>query len=401
MSNNIKLRGVIVPSDFDMELFANEIDKGLITPLSRFESDVNAADPREPLELYINSPGGSVFAANEMLNVLVEWRTTTAQPINITVGAMAASAASMIATALGPVDAHQNSLFMFHSAISGAVGGPESMEDMADLLEKINAQTATRLISRYGVGPDMVAEWFSEGRQGWLTASEAQKYGLVDSIVTADDPEITIDQGQATSMADRGLKVAAMLEPKNINKGGKMNVVEKIKSALGIDAEEPEQIGDQIDAKLAEKKREQDMAYDEGVAEGKRQAKTDAEASVGEQYAEKFDKAEDEHTAEIDERDKKIDELTADKDKLESAMMELNSDIDDREEHIGELQSQLESLTGGLKDKGDGASDGTTKSYWDLVAEMVEDGASKNHAMLTIQRSHPELHKEMLKANKK
>jgi ATP-dependent Clp protease protease subunit len=130
--NRIELRGVIVPSFYDSEWAQGYIDKGLITPESTFRRALANADTGEPVEVYINSPGGSVFAAYEMVNALREWKAANKQPVNIVVGAMAASAASALAVMAGTeIRVHKNAKMMFHGATSETWAGQQGHEDAA------------------------------------------------------------------------------------------------------------------------------------------------------------------------------------------------------------------------------------------------------------------------------
>ena len=66
--SRLNLRGVIVPSEYDATWAAAYIDKGIIMPESRFRALLGEAAKSEPLTVYVNSPGGSVFSAGEMVN---------------------------------------------------------------------------------------------------------------------------------------------------------------------------------------------------------------------------------------------------------------------------------------------------------------------------------------------
>jgi ClpP class serine protease len=96
--SRIELRGVIVPSIYDQDFMEEYIAKGILMPESRFRKMLAEASKTEPLSVYINSPGGSVFAAFEMVNAAVEWKIANSQPLQIVVGAMAASAAFVTAS---------------------------------------------------------------------------------------------------------------------------------------------------------------------------------------------------------------------------------------------------------------------------------------------------------------
>ena len=91
--SRIEIRGVIVPSFYDTEWAQQYIEKGLITPESTFRTALSEAATDAPLEVYVNSPGGSVFSAYEMVNAVRDWKRENNQKANVTIGAIAASEA--------------------------------------------------------------------------------------------------------------------------------------------------------------------------------------------------------------------------------------------------------------------------------------------------------------------
>ena len=211
--SKVNIRGTIVPSYFDMDGMQEFIEKGLITPESYFEKMVNEAPKDEPLEVFINSPGGSVFAGYEMKNIVTRWQLETSQPVTVTIGAMAASAASTFALALGaPISAHENTKFMFHGAGIITWGGKDAHEDQADLLGKINAETMQRLTGKYNINPETVQEWFGEGRMGWLTAQEAKEAGIVDQIIEESAEAMRFSNIELSQLMQNGLAIAALFD---------------------------------------------------------------------------------------------------------------------------------------------------------------------------------------------
>jgi hypothetical protein len=83
---------------------------------------------------------------------------------------------------------HRNAKMMFHGAWTVSIGGKELHQDTAALLEKINGDIKARLVSKYGMAPETVSEWFAEGREGWLSAPSALVVRYEDLI--ASDAEM-------------------------------------------------------------------------------------------------------------------------------------------------------------------------------------------------------------------
>jgi hypothetical protein len=148
-----------------------------------------------------------------MVNAALAWKAQTGQKVNVVIGAMAASmgAAFTVQTA-DRVSVHRNSLMMFHGAWGLQIGGSEAMKDYGGVLEKINANTKAVLLSRYNLQPETVAEWFREGREGWLTADEMKAAGIAQEVVGADDAALDLTGADLADFDAHGLKVAALAQ---------------------------------------------------------------------------------------------------------------------------------------------------------------------------------------------
>jgi ATP-dependent protease ClpP protease subunit len=211
--SRLELRGVIVPSEYDSEWAQKYIDKGIIIPESRFRANLNGVPKGEPLTIYVNSPGGSVFAAGEMINAVREWKAETKQPVTVILGALTASAASAFTImAADTIKAHANAKMMFHGAWTMSIGGKELHQDTAELLGKINADIKARLVGKYGMSPEVVSEWFAEGREGWLTASELVEAKLASEIIQDPSDVIEYDKESMSEIEGNGLGIAALLQ---------------------------------------------------------------------------------------------------------------------------------------------------------------------------------------------
>ena len=211
--SKINLRGVIVPSEYDQEWLASYIEKGMFVPESYFRSELEQAKVDEPLTVHVNSPGGSVFSAYEMVNAVLAWKQETNQTVTVDIGAMAASAASAFAVMCGDVvNCYPNSKMMFHSATTVTLAGPQGHADTADLLTKINQDIQDVLISRYGMDEEVVAEWFDEGREGWLSAEDMKEAGVVSEIMASFVSAVEFTAQDIENVKDRGLDVAALFE---------------------------------------------------------------------------------------------------------------------------------------------------------------------------------------------
>ena len=376
----INIKGIIVPSQFDTEIFNEEINKGIIAPLSHVQAQIDNASKDEPLEVYINSPGGSVFAGHEMLNAIVNWRTQNNQQVTVTVGAMAASAASTIATMLGPVKAHANAMFMFHGASSVAMGGKEAFLDQSDLLEKINRQVITTLISKYNMDIETVGEWFSEGRMGWLDANEAKEVGLVSEVIDNDANVIEFASKEIEQLGQRGLNVAAMLEI-DTKKGVKTMELQDVMLMLQLDPEtaQAEDVQEALDALVEKNATSCDEAYDEGFNAGKSEKLTAEKSEISEKF-----------NAELSQVKEELENVKQEKTKTDNELRNVKKELEKAEQRISKLDKGF--------NLGEDADEATSKdAYWNIVNSLIEEGYSQSQAILKTNKENPELFQALTK----
>jgi len=211
---NLKIQGTIVSPDYDDEYFAAWIDRGIITPSSRVVAAIESAN--EPIDLYINSYGGDVFAGGEMQIALVK-AAVAGKLRTCEVGSIAASMAANIVTALRAngvaVEGHVNSQLMFHGCYTETVGGAQHHEDVAESLRNIN-ECAIANLKRCGV--EECRAWFAEGREKWMPADEAKKCNLFTTIAETDAPAPAEAKQTAARLAAFASSVMSRTEYKSM-----------------------------------------------------------------------------------------------------------------------------------------------------------------------------------------
>ena len=140
---------------------------------------LSAEDPRTDISLYINSPGGSVYAG------LAIYDTMRLIPNDVSTLAMG-FAASMGQFLLcggtpGKRYALPNARIMMHQGSAGIGGTTADIEIQAENLEHTK-QTMERLIAENtGQTPETIAR--DGDRDRWFTAEEAREYGMVDRVL--------------------------------------------------------------------------------------------------------------------------------------------------------------------------------------------------------------------------
>lgn len=140
-------------------------------------------DPDSDIEIYINSPGGSVSAGLAMYDTMQLVKCDVA---TFCVGMAASMGAILLAGgAAGKRYALPNSRVMMHQVAGGYEG---TVSDARIRLEEMNrAQDALMNILAHHTKQDMEKVRRDCDRDYWLSASEAQEYGLVDKVLEKGD----------------------------------------------------------------------------------------------------------------------------------------------------------------------------------------------------------------------
>ena len=136
-------------------------------------------DSKKDINIYINSPGGSVTAG---LAVYDTMQFLTCDVTTYCLG-MAASMAAVLLCAgtKGKRFALPNSDIMIHQVSGGAQGAASDVERQVDYMFKLKKRLIKILSDHTGVPVDKVKD--DSDRDYYMTADEAKAYGLVDEVV--------------------------------------------------------------------------------------------------------------------------------------------------------------------------------------------------------------------------
>lgn len=141
-----------------------------------FNTELKALGPVPEIDLYINSPGGSVFDGISIYNMLKRHKAT----VTVHIDGIAASIASLIAMAGDVVIMPSNAMMMIHDP-SGFVGGTsKEMRDIASALDKMKASMVAAYATKTGLPDEEVRQIMSD--ETWLSAAEAVDMGFADKL---------------------------------------------------------------------------------------------------------------------------------------------------------------------------------------------------------------------------
>ena len=157
------------------------------TPIDDYTANViqaqllylDSADPGKDISIYINSPGGSVYAG---LGIYDTMQYIGCDISTICTG-MAASMAAVLLVAgeKGKRYALKHSRVMIHQPMGGAQGQASDIEITAREIQKLKKELYTIIADHSGNDYEKV--WNDSDRDYWMTAQEACEYGMIDRVL--------------------------------------------------------------------------------------------------------------------------------------------------------------------------------------------------------------------------
>lgn len=140
---------------------------------------LDSADPGKDISIYINSPGGSVYAG---LGIYDTMQYISSDVSTICTG-MAASMAAVLLVAgeKGKRFALPHSRVMIHQPMGGIQGQASDIEITAREILKLKEELYNIISAHSGQPFDRVAK--DSDRDYWMIANEAQEYGMIDKVL--------------------------------------------------------------------------------------------------------------------------------------------------------------------------------------------------------------------------
>ena len=140
---------------------------------------LESTDRNRDIQMYINSPGGSVHAGLGMYDTM---QFITPDIATICTGLAASmGAVLMCAGAKGKRTALKHSRIMMHQPSAGAGGQASDIEITVNEIRKLKKELYEILAHHTGQDTERIAK--DCDRDKWLTAAEAKEYGLVDEVL--------------------------------------------------------------------------------------------------------------------------------------------------------------------------------------------------------------------------
>jgi ATP-dependent Clp protease protease subunit len=140
---------------------------------------LESVDAKKDIQIYLNSPGGSVYAGLGIYDTM-----QFVQPAIATIcTGMAASMAAVIMCAgeKGKRAALRHARIMIHQPMGGAEGQASDIEITAREIQKLKKELYEIIATHSGQTYDKV--WNDSDRDHWMTAEESKAYGMIDEVL--------------------------------------------------------------------------------------------------------------------------------------------------------------------------------------------------------------------------
>lgn len=139
------------------------------------------------ITVWINSPGGDVFAAAQIYNMLMDYTGN----VTVKIDGLAASAASVIAMAGGDVYMSPVSMLMIHNPSTIAIGDSEEMLRAKALLDEVKESIINAYELKSGMSRTKLSHLMDA--ETWMNANKAIELGFADKVMFADGEKTSND----------------------------------------------------------------------------------------------------------------------------------------------------------------------------------------------------------------
>ena len=196
-----------------------------ITP-KQFKSELMSGSG--DITLWINSPGGDVFAASQIYNMLMDYKGN----VTVKIDGLAASAASVIAMAGTRVLMSPVSQIMIHNPMTVAIGNAEEMSKAIDMLSEIKESIINAYELKTNLPRDEISKMMDS--ETWMNARKAVELGFADEIMYTEKDQNSekISNSYIFSRMAVTNKLIDKLKSKNQAKNQNEITVESLKKRL-------------------------------------------------------------------------------------------------------------------------------------------------------------------------
>ncbi len=179
------------------------------------------------ITLWINSPGGDVFAVAQIYNMLMDYQGD----VHVIIDGLAASAASVIAMAGTTVSMSPVAMMMIHNPWTFAQGEAKDMAKVIEMLGEIKESIINAYELRTGLSRTKISHLMDS--ESWFNAKKAVELGFADKVLfekeetPEQDHQNSYTFSRVTAAHDLVVKLQASLQPPKPQKTIPFNQLEK------------------------------------------------------------------------------------------------------------------------------------------------------------------------------
>lgn len=179
---------------------------------------------KNPVTVYVNSPGGDMFEGLAIYNILREHQGK----VTVKVLGLAASSASIIAMAGDEIQIGRAAFLMVHNCWVGAVGNRHDLREVAKTLEPFDAAMAGIYSARTGIDDKAAAKLMDA--ETWIGGAQAVDDGFADLLLAADALGADGEKGRGANAAHR---LDVLLAKQGLPRSERRKLIQELKGTPG------------------------------------------------------------------------------------------------------------------------------------------------------------------------
>ena len=163
------------------------------------------------LTVWLNSPGGDVFAASQIYTMLKNYKGK----VIVKIDGIAASAASVVAMSGDETLIAPTAMMMIHDPSTMAFGNKEDMKKAISLLDEVKESIINAYEDKTHLSRDKIAKMMSD--ETWLNAKKAYEMGFADGILFVDKKKPVPEEEPEETEKEDSLTAMTYSQAKNFN----------------------------------------------------------------------------------------------------------------------------------------------------------------------------------------
>ena len=187
-------------------------------------------DGEGDITVWINSPGGDVFAAAQIYNMLMDYKGN----VTVKIDGLAASAASVIAMAGTEVQMSPVAVMMIHNPATIAIGDSSEMKKAIDMLDEVKESIMNAYEIKTGLSRSRISHLMDA--ESWFNAKKAVELGFADKLLFSKEETEAEEEKELEMEAVMFSRKAVTnsLMSKLISKPEKKTPIEQLEKRLSL-----------------------------------------------------------------------------------------------------------------------------------------------------------------------